>query len=234
MAFNKEEYSANLDTYQGAISLIRESRSDGKKILLDQRHTWRNSVLTICFGIAAAFFAAGPNITFASRHREIMFWVSALLFLFVGLFVMIYVKNKLDSDSNELSTIMMEQEYYLLKVRNLYREALAGQKEVDQKLIQDNIASIKQKSSEVAKSTIKNSKKIQIVDDLWTIILIFAFYFLGFSFVPLHKARLGWYVVLGVLLVISCATYFVNTFKKAKTTNKDYRVWRKKLDDLTY
>lgn len=234
MPFNKEEYSSKLDSYQEAIGSIREGRSDGKKILLEQRGNWRNGVLTVCFGIAAAFFAAGPSITFSSTHRAILFWISALLFLFVGLWITIYVKNKLDADSNELSTIMMEQEYYLLLVRNLYREALANQSEVDSSEVQTNIQKIKDKSSDVAKAILANSKKIQIADDLWTICLVLAFYLLGFAFVPLHRSELHWYEALGGLVVISCGVYFFITYYKAKRANKDYRKWRYKLDGLTY
>lgn len=234
MPFNREEYSSKLDSYQEAIGFIREGRSDGKKILLEQRGNWRNGVLTVCFGIAAAFFAAGPSITFSSTHRAILFWISALLFLFVGLWITIYVKNKLDADSNELSTIMMEQEYYLLIVRNLYREALASQSEVNSSEIQSNIQKLKDKSSEEARTILANSKKIQIADDLWTICLILAFYLLGFAFVPLHHNGLRWYEALGILTAIACGVYFVITYANAKKANKEYRKWKGKLDALTY
>lgn len=234
MPFSKEEYSSRLDSYQDAINSMRKGRADGQKIILDQRNNWRNGVSAICFGIAAAFFAAGPNITFSSTHRAILFWVSALLFLFVGLWITIYVKFRLDADGNELATLMMEQEYHLLKVRNLYRQALAARAEVDKSKVDSYLAKFKAKSSEEAQATLENSKKIQIADDFWTIAIILAFYLLGFAFVPLHHNGLYWYEGLGSLIIATSAIYFWYTYTKAKEVNKEYRKWRSELDSLTY
>jgi hypothetical protein len=234
MPFNKEDYSLKLEAYQKSIEMIRGGRSDDQKFLLEQRNNWRNSFLVICFGVAAGFFAAGPNITFSSHHRAILFWVSSLLFLFIGLWILIYIKNRLDSDGNETATLMMEQEYYLAKMRNLYREALRDKKEVDSQAAESYKGKLIDKSKNQAQLVLKNAKKIIVADDLWTIALVFAFYFLGFAFVPLHKGKLLWYEVLGLLLVILALIYFKISYENAKKTNMKFQKWRNKLDSVTY
>lgn len=230
--FNRDYHLEQLDTFQEAMTNIRTGRSDGKKINLGMRADWRNSILTVCFGVAAAFIAVGPSLSFHQWFTKAGFWAGTFLFLVNGLYIIFYVKKRIDDDSNELSTLMMEEEYKLGLLRNLFRKALKDQQTVNGDEFRNLIDDFKKTANEQSDIVAEQSKKILIIDDVWTFIFVMAFYSIGLAFIPIASRHALRYLIVGLLLIGVLLFTFYKSYQKAKTSNKEHLDWSKKIHDL--
>lgn len=210
------------------IDVIRRTRIDSKKFVLNQSDTWLNNMVLISFGLGGALIPIAATISLRGRYQhKALFWLGLVILLTNGIYLLMRIINKIAEDQLGLQVAGLKEEYYLVRRRNASDELSRGSSDIDN---YKNVANelINHAKTIAGTRSEHRDNKINYDTSIATGLLLSGLYFVAFSAISVRLRFI-------LLIYLICVLAYVFTIKKqiadAKPILNERIEWDNKIDE---
>jgi hypothetical protein len=220
------ETERNLD--DETINIIRKTRLESKKFVLNQSDTWLNNMVLICFGLGGALAPIAATISLTGRHQhKILLWLGVVLLIGNGIYLLMRIINKIADDQLNLQIAGLKEEYYLVRRRNVSDELLRGSASL--KAYQKVALELFDQASQIAGSRAKHrNSKANYDIDITTGLLLSGLYFVAFAGISLRLRFIVAIYIVGLIIYVLVVRRQVSD---ATPILKERVDWENKIDE---